>query len=385
MNVEVVNIDEIQQIIIAYANGDFSKRLGLSNAENYRDSIAAGVNMLGEELEQTMISRDYFGSIFNASSEILIVFDNQSIVKDVNKAATAKLELGKEALVGQHVCSLTTENYKTSFKNLIENEKEINLLSKTHDFELEFLTSSGRKFPIIFSISEIPSAHGTSPCFLMVARDISHRKNEEQERLKLIISAQEQERKRLALDLHDSLGQQLSAIKMYLSTLNYLSSTDIEARKTLETSTSMLDQSINMVRNITFNLLPQTLEKGNLIYAIEQLAIKLKGICEVECFCNRKTIDLNTETQICIYRIIQEFINNSIKHTKGAKICSRVIVKSNLVQVDLSDSGPGFNFQTIKHGNGINNIKSRLNSINADYKYDSNTELGTTLKFDIKR
>jgi PAS domain S-box-containing protein len=355
----------------------------LSHAENYRDSIAAGVNMLGEELEQTMISRDYFGSIFNASSEILIVFDNQSIIKDVNKAATAKLELAKEALVGQHVSSLTTTSHRNNLKNLLD--KGINLPSKTHSFELEFLASSGRKFPIICSISEIPSANGTNQCFLMVARDISHQKNEEQERLKLIISAQEQEQKRLAQDLHDSLGQQLSAIKMYLSTLNYLSSTDIETRKTLETSTSMLDQSINMVRNITFNLLPQTLEKGNLIYAVEQLAIKLKGICEVECFCNRKTIGLNTETQICIYRIIQEFINNSIKHAKGAKICSRITIKSNSVQVNLSDSGPGFDFQKIKHGNGINNIKSRLNSINADYKYDSHTEFGTTLKFDIKR
>ena len=96
---KIKNIYKIQKTIIDFANGDFHKRLELLDNNSDLDTILAGINMLGEELEDKTISRDYFSSIFNSVSDVLIVFNSKGIITDVNLASEEAFQTAKENII----------------------------------------------------------------------------------------------------------------------------------------------------------------------------------------------------------------------------------------------------------------------------------------------
>ena len=378
MKTEIINLDEIQETIIAFANGDFRKRLKISEDRDARDSIVSGVNMLGEELELTMISRDYFGSIYNAVTDILIVTDLNGIISDVNKAAEEKLGIHKDDLINKNANILVSDRSLRLRRTIMAAFQS----GKAHyKFETTFADPKGFRFPVSCSISKIVNRHNEHDGYLIIAKDITDEKNREQHLLKVIVSTQEKERKRLAYDLHDSLGQELNAIKMYLNSLDYIDKSSSNFSRTFDECKQMLDQSINTVRDLSFDLMPKSLENGNLCYAVEQLANNLGGICQIKCDFLHENLGLDKEVQILIYRVFQEFISNSMKHAKATCINLKVNRVNSRVIFALSDNGVGFVEENIVAGNGIHNMQSRLEAINANYKLKSQLNEGTQLKF----
>ena len=210
MKAEIVDIDEIQEIIIAYANGDFSKRMNLIDENETRNVIAAGINMLGEELQATMISRDYFSSIYNAISDIMFVFDKNWNIIDINQATQQKLGLIKTNIVNTEISSIIDNDDIIDNSNII-NEKNLSSIT----FETDLTDKDNIAFPVSCSISKIRIGNELEHDYLLIAKDITEKKNQEQKIFRAIVYAQENERKRLAYDLHDSFGQELNAIRMF--------------------------------------------------------------------------------------------------------------------------------------------------------------------------
>jgi two-component system, NarL family, sensor kinase len=199
--------------------------------------------------------------------------------------------------------------------------------------------------------------------------------------LKLVVSTQEEERKRLAYDLHDSLGQELNAIKMYLDTLDYMDKSEPTYEGIYKECKMMIEQSISNIQSLSYDLMPKSLELANLSYALSELCDKLGKLCIIQHNFDGKKLHLNKNTEIIIYRIFQEFINNSMKHAKGAVIMLSIKKLKDAVQFSLRDNGPGFDITKITHGNGVRNIRSRLGAINAVYHYKGTPGLGTILQF----
>ena len=376
MKTEIVNIEEIQDLILAFAGGDFSKRLSFSEDRNERDSIINGINMLGEELEQTTISKNYFKNIYNAVSEILIITDLNGLILDSNNAATNTTQLANNELI------------KTNIKDLLANTSFDNkIFSKIKDtsiqFETQYVNIRGDYYYLSFSISTIYNIDEETIGFLFIAKDITKEKLQAQKLLNIIVSTQEHERKRLAIDLHDSLGQELNAIKMYLNTLDCLDKADKKYKTTYERCKSMLDNSIENIRDISYDLMPKSLEKGDLHSALSDLVEKLKPIYYIKFECDQKKLNINKNIQIVIYRVCQEFISNSMKHSNASLIILKIINGFHKISFTISDNGIGYSEKKVKLGNGIYNMTTRLNTINTIYTYKSEIGKGTSLTFDI--
>ncbi|MDF2449507.1 MAG: histidine kinase [Bacteroidota bacterium] len=381
MNSEIVNVDEIEEIIIAYANGDLSRRLDISDNRDDRDTIIAGINMLGEELERTMISRDYFMNIYNSVSEILLFLNVEGKITGLNHAAERVLNKTLSDLMGSELKSIISDRFLQ-----IENDIRSAIMLGEHylSFEAALKTSNSNEIPISCTLSRVVDKFNSLNGYLFIAKDITEQKNKEINDLRIAISSQEKERKRLAYDLHDSLGQELNAVKMYINSLVLMDTSSETFIETFESCKSILDNSLDTIRNISFDLMPKALEHGGLIQAISEFVKRLSLIAEIEYNFPKLKIYLSPESQINLFRIIQEFVNNSLKHANRSKIKIHLIRRKKNIILSITDYGKGFKMSEKKDGNGIFNIKTRLHALNAEYNFGSDINKGTYLKLLIE-
>lgn len=380
MKTELVDVDEIEEIIFAFANGELHRRLAISDLRGDRDTIVAGINMLGEELQSTTISRDYFSNIYNAVSEILIIIDLEGKITDVNLSAEQTLKRSKDNLKNINVSTLISGRFN-SIENKIKNR--LNNGENFVSFEAALLNGSETEVPVSCSISKIIDRFKNHKGYLFTAKDITEKKNKELNDRKIIIATQEKERKRLSYDLHDSLGQELNAVKMYINSLAVMDASSEEYKEAFETCKNIVDISLETIRNISFDLMPKALEQGGLIHALNELANRLDKVCDIEYNFPKIKLDMDKENQIIIYRIVQEFINNSLKYSPNSKIKFNLSRKKKMLNLSIEDNGKGFNFETVKYGNGIFNMKTRLEALNAKYDFGSIINKGTYLKLSI--
>lgn len=184
-----------------------------------------------------------------------------------------------------------------------------------------------------------------------------------QEQIRAVISSQEKERKRFAMDLHDDFGQLISALKL-----------NVQSNSQDEKSEKILDTMYSSLKNIAFDLMPHTLFEKGLEEAVEELKHQIDGdalILDVQVYGTKGKID--GDQKIAVYRIIQEIVSNIIKYAKASKINISLTDNGNGLTVLIEDDGIGFNPEEFKagKGNGWKNIKSRLDLLNAEISFDS--------------
>jgi len=376
MKSEIVNIEEVKELIFAFANGDYLKRAEISEARDERDTILQSINMLGDELLETTVSRDYFSSIYNAVAEMLFLIEEDTTIDEYNDAITRELNFDEFELKGQKLNSIITfrDASKQQIKEVQRHERDF------FTSELVLRTKQNIEVPVSVTISRIPD--DPSNRLLVIAKNISDQKKTEQLILRTIIDTEENERKRLAFDLHDSLGQEMNAIKMYLNVATY-GDIDSETKKNIEACKSMLESSIDSIRKIVFDLLPASLDKGNLDLAISQLVNSLQAIDEIdfkyEIIGEIKSIEKYME--VAIYRVIQEFVNNTLKYAEANSLVIKLVFTSTQLSLELADDGNGFEIENLREGgNGVKNMESRVRAINGKFNFNSSINKGTSLK-----
>ncbi|HYG50461.1 MAG TPA: sensor histidine kinase [Flavobacteriales bacterium] len=236
------------------------------------------------------------------------------------------------------------------------------------------------------------SVGGGSVLFLLVILLIINRtrlkqKNEYQQQLNrqqkqqavAIMEAQEQERKRIAEDLHDSLGHLLSAAKMNLQQTPL-------AQEQCENSIKLLNQASEELRNISFNLMPKVLEEEGLTPALSELAEKTNRATNMAVSFRAHDIEVNKfdkPTQFNIYRIVQEAINNILKHAGATEAGIQLIGQQNQLTIMIEDNGKGFDTSKTYGGRGQKNMRARTQWLNGNFNLDSTPGHGTTICIDI--
>ncbi len=193
----------------------------------------------------------------------------------------------------------------------------------------------------------------------------------QQKMIQATLNSQENERKRLAADLHDSIGAMLSAIKLGLSSV--AKKEGISAEAILPTK-EMLDETINSVRSISRDLMPSTLEKFGLSMAVEEICQRYgstSGIA-IRFSENGTPLEINPDYRIMIFRIIQELINNSLKHAQATTIYAHLEWEDTLTFF-VADNGKGFDRSTTKEGLGLFTIENRAHLIGGTVAYESST------------
>lgn len=491
---------KINRQLTEYALGNFGKKLRLSSRLDEVDAFISCINMLGEELKETTISKNHFNNIFNSVSDMIIVLDTNGKIQNTSQAVYDTLKFTAERLKNKYLDYLEVNktnsllnNIKQKLKNnkqpveietifktssgikipvlctavFLLNEKNIKIgylvvakdLSNIKEYEI-FLKESEEKYRkifeessdcifiadkkgnfldlnqagyLLFNAGKIPSyplnifnlIHKKSEknaflreiknnknitnfniqikcfdetlkdCLISagsietdnkltgyrgIIKDISKQKETEALILKTILTTQEEERKRFAKDIHDSLGQQLSAIKFYIGT-SVTNTAEEKQKALLIKSNEALVTALADMRNICFNLMPKTLESYGLAASVKELCkqTEVNEQLTFKLLVNDNFPLLNKQLEISVFRVIQEFINNSIKHSGSNKITIELFIKNNTANIILKDNGKGFNVNAAlkTNGMGLMNVQSRIHLYNGDIYISSKIGKGT--------
>jgi len=202
-----------------------------------------------------------------------------------------------------------------------------------------------------------------------------------------MIEGQEKERKRLAIDLHDGLGGRLSGISMNLSKLDKDEPKQYP-KKQLQKVMKDLNDSLTELRNIARNMMPETLMKFGLQAALKDYCSSMTGSdtkVTLQFYGNDKGININQ--QVTMYRVIQELINNAIKHAKATEVLVQFMREGNNVDITVEDNGVGFNKnESLKKkasGMGLSNLQTRVAYLKGNIDFESEENEGTTVNVHI--
>ena len=202
-------------------------------------------------------------------------------------------------------------------------------------------------------------------------------------KLEALIDGEEKERNRLAQDLHDGINGDLAVIKYKISSIE----PDKFSKKEkifYDDAISMLDNAVEQVRRISHNLAPPSLHNFDLIEAIQQFCSKQNASNSLnisfQYFGNR--LVLKKEIETAIYRIIQELLNNIMKHANATEALVQLNNHGNKLIITVEDNGEGFDTNSPKNGIGLQNIKSRVNFLKANLDINSSKK-GTTFCIEI--
>jgi two-component system, NarL family, sensor kinase len=202
-----------------------------------------------------------------------------------------------------------------------------------------------------------------------------------------IITAEENERKRIAADLHDGVGQMMSAAKMNLSAFeNELPFKDEQQKRSFETIISLVDESCKEIRSVSHQMMPNALLKSGLASAIKEFIDKIDTrVLKINLHTEGLNDRLESNVETVLYRVIQECVNNVIKHS-GANTLDISLIKDNDgIAATIEDNGKGFNASAKEkfEGIGLKNITSRVEFLKGTVDFDSSPGNGTLVAIHV--
>ena len=204
-------------------------------------------------------------------------------------------------------------------------------------------------------------------------------------RLTSMIDGQEIERQRLSRELHDSLGQQILAIKLRLE--NAVHADADKAKEIISSTMELFTLTAKEIRSISNNLMPAVLSEFGLETALKNLTRELASNLkiEVQFVSDLSWEKLNSKIETYIFRICQEAFNNIAKYAKATKVRVVILIEDELLILQIEDNGLGFVLDEahLAKGNGLSNIKVRSQLLNGKCKFITEPNKGTHLQIEI--
>ncbi|MCC7331595.1 MAG: sensor histidine kinase [Flavobacteriales bacterium] len=202
-------------------------------------------------------------------------------------------------------------------------------------------------------------------------------KEQQEIALSKVLEAEEKERIRIAKDLHDGIVQDITAIKLNLNEIFHQATDDVKSK--LDNINKELDSTSKEVREISYQLMPVTLKELGLEKALEELLNKILPKSNLDFDFQSIGIDIRLpeKIEVNVYRICQELLNNSLKHSKATHISILLQLKNNTLQLTYEDNGVGFDANKVKKGVGLNSLNSRIELIKGSLDFDNEQVKGT--------
>ncbi|MBK9463488.1 MAG: sensor histidine kinase [Chitinophagaceae bacterium] len=201
-----------------------------------------------------------------------------------------------------------------------------------------------------------------------------------------IVKGQEEERNRLAQDLHDGLGGLLSGVKLQLGAMKGNLILSEEHGLIFNNALSKLDESISEMRRVAHNMMPEALMKLGLQQALQDYCDSLSAGQAYKINCEFHGLENRMEPtiEIVVYRVVQELLNNAIKHSDASIILAQVMRNDNNLTITIEDNGKGFTMDEISilRGSGLKNIKSRVDYLKGQIDIQSAPGKGTSIHID---
>ncbi len=403
----------LESAALSVAGGQLDVRVD-SEAKDEIGVLGSSFNQMLVDLSQTTVSKEFLDNVVESMFDALIVTSPDLTIRMVNEAVCRLSGYGKAELTGMPLkMIIALEDTELS----IHDQLQLNVAVK--NVELTFITKQMRKIPILFSATVLTKGNRIDS-IVCVARDIHERKKAEielkmahdkleervqkrtfelaqsEEQLRRlsysVLKAQEDERKRLANELHDELGQSLTLLKMQIAALQRkIPSHQGTLKEDLQEMRRHLNQVIENVRLLSRDLSPALLVDLGLLASLKKIGTDFAKY-------NPSTVSFETcnidhlfsqDTQIVIYRIFQEIFTNIAKHAQASHVQVKIRLDIDKVLMAVQDNGQGFDPAEMPRpgsasgGLGLASLHQRARMINANLDLWSQTGQGTRLSITI--
>lgn len=206
-------------------------------------------------------------------------------------------------------------------------------------------------------------------------------------RSKAVIEAEENERIRIARELHDGVGQHLSAVKLNISNLQANLNLKEEQQKIMmHNALAIIDESVKEVRAVSHNMMPNALNESGIVNAVRTFVNRINSSNKLQIEFETHGIDKRPEStiEIILYRILQELITNILRHSEASAASLQLIQHESELTLMIEDNGKGFDSKALKNtGIGLKNIQSRVAYLNGTIHIDSQPQKGSTITIEI--
>lgn len=364
--------------------GDFNIAYNIKTGDEIGE-LASAVNIMA-------------GQIRNQTSELK---EREQRLKHFYKATLDGIVIhddGKPILINQALCNLTgfceAELMDKNVYEIIEEFKDgksFKIPLKPYIYETFAIRKKGPAIPVEVQESAIEYSGGIIRA--SVIRDITKRidienqlREERLKRLSWVIDGQEIERQRLSRELHDGLGQSLIALKLKIENIEVH---DEKNSARLDDLRILFNKTIDEIRRISYNLMPAGLKEFGIVNAIRNLCVEMEehtGIkfnYDADIAINH--LKINSKNITYLYRIAQEAINNSVKHSGASVISVNIAHTDKFLVLSVADNGKGFIFdKTHKFvGNGMYNMRERTNMLHGSIEVNTGPGKGTAITVHI--
>lgn len=317
-------------------------------------------------------------SLLNGVPFGIMVLDAQGIVKLVNQYANDLLALDP--------------HLDLHGNNLIKHIKHLHPLDEELDSYLKQPETPKSIEPISHNDRTIDiSIHILDGGYLVIIYDITRLKVLEANSIQAIITSQENERRRLAREIHDGIGPLLSSAKLELDLfLEDLKESNMHIPdKRLYNIRQTIDALSVDLRNLSHSLIPRLLEEFGLLSAFQNMVGRIKNAVkpDVDLYCNLDPADrFDKDIELNLFRCGQELLNNSIKHSGANKIILQLIKHEESIVLMIEDDGIGFNpeeTRTNSDGIGLINIETRVRALHGDFIIETEKGRGSLVSVEI--
>jgi len=374
-------IIRLKNASVKVGEGDFNTRVDISG-KNEIGALAESFNSMTEKLktttEQLHEREERLRHFYEATTDGIILHEN-GIPLLVNHALSSLTGFSEQELMQKEIKEIITS---------VSNKTEVTDYLNIHAYVASCISKSGKTFPV--EVQQGFVEYKGRKIDATVLRDITQRKevesalkDERAKRLSALIDGQEMERQRVSRELHDGLGQFLIAIKLKLENIIY---TQQAYKGSLLEVQEMFNTTIDEVRRISDNLMPSILKEFGLETALRNLCKLMAQASNINIRFESLPLKRKMEERIStyLYRISQEALNNVVKHAQATEVGIELLELGNYIQLIIEDNGKGFDVD--KHfnsqGNGIYNMRERINVIGGSIEIKSKPGKGTII--DIK-
>jgi len=334
------------------------------------------------------VARDDWENIFESISDIVMILDRDRRVLDCNRFAVASLQKAKKQIIGQF-CYDVFQCKEHFAGGCLHEELLVSERPDTADMEMEMLSG-------IYLVTIAPVLNGWGKVIktIHIAKDITDRKEYEkkllvyQDQLRSLASelllAEERMRRRIAIDVHDHIGQKLAISKIKIKSLCKSVSSQ-KVAKVLNEVGDLVTQTIESSRSLTFELSPPVLYELGFEAAVEWLVRHTKqqhGLSvKFKDDGNAKPLDNNV--RVFLFQAVRELLVNVVKHAQARHLTVSTQKVNSEIQVDIEDDGIGFEVSQISFNNnetsgfGLFSIRERLGHIGGRLKIESRSGCGT--------